>query len=36
MVQLVVSELVTNARIYAPGPCLLAPEISHGAVQAGV
>ncbi|MFG2357534.1 ATP-binding protein [Streptomyces sp. NPDC048521] len=33
MVQLVVSELVTNARKYAPGPCLLHLEISEGAVQ---
>ncbi|KQV98072.1 ATP-binding protein [Streptomyces sp. Root369] len=33
MVQLVVSELVTNARKYAPGPCLLDMEISEGAVQ---
>ncbi|MER7739618.1 ATP-binding protein [Streptomyces sp. NPDC096538] len=33
MVQLVVSELVTNARKYAPGPCLLDLEISEGAVQ---
>ncbi|MDX3716440.1 ATP-binding protein [Streptomyces europaeiscabiei] len=33
MVQLVVSELVTNARKYAPGPCLLDLEINDGAVQ---
>ncbi|MGQ3551267.1 ATP-binding protein [Streptomyces rochei] len=33
MVQLVVSELVTNARKYAPGPCLLRLEISEGSVQ---
>ncbi len=33
MVQLVVSELVTNARKYAPGPCLLDLEIVEGAVQ---
>ncbi|MBX4178394.1 ATP-binding protein [Streptomyces geysiriensis] len=33
MVQLVVSELVTNARKYAPGPCLLDLEINEGAVQ---
>lgn len=33
MVQLVVSELVTNARKYAPGPCLLELEINEGAVQ---
>ncbi|MFE6526236.1 ATP-binding protein [Streptomyces sp. NPDC057794] len=32
MVQLVVSELVTNARKYAPGPCLLTLEVSDGAV----
>jgi anti-sigma regulatory factor (Ser/Thr protein kinase) len=36
MVQLVVSELVTNARKYAPGPCLLNLEISEGAVQISV
>jgi anti-sigma regulatory factor (Ser/Thr protein kinase) len=36
MVQLVVSELVTNARKYAPGPCLLAHEISEGAVKISV
>ncbi|OII69615.1 MULTISPECIES: ATP-binding protein [unclassified Streptomyces] len=36
MVQLVVSELVTNARKYAPGPCLLDLEISEGAVQISV
>ncbi|MFD9190761.1 ATP-binding protein [Streptomyces phaeochromogenes] len=33
MVQLVVSELVTNAHKYAPGPCLLDLEISDAAVQ---
>ncbi|MFG2811531.1 ATP-binding protein [Streptomyces massasporeus] len=33
MVQLVVSELVTNARKYAPGPCLLDLEINEGAIQ---
>ncbi|MEU6807924.1 ATP-binding protein [Streptomyces sp. NPDC046831] len=32
MVQLVVSELVTNARKYAPGPCLLTLESNGGAV----
>lgn len=32
-VQLVVSELVTNARKYAPGPCLLDLEIIEDAVQ---
>ncbi|AZP22801.1 ATP-binding protein [Streptomyces aquilus] len=36
MVQLLVSELVTNARKYAPGPCLLDLEISEGAVQISV
>ncbi|MEU6389441.1 ATP-binding protein [Streptomyces sp. NPDC046939] len=36
MVQLVVSELVTNARKYAPGPCLLDLEISGGVVQISV
>jgi anti-sigma regulatory factor (Ser/Thr protein kinase) len=36
MVQLVVSELVTNARKYAPGPCLLTLEISDGAVEVTV
>ncbi|MEU7062068.1 ATP-binding protein [Streptomyces sp. NPDC046197] len=36
MVQLVVSELVTNARKYAPGPCLVDLEISEGAVQVNV
>ncbi|MET7552317.1 MULTISPECIES: ATP-binding protein [unclassified Streptomyces] len=30
MVQLVVSELVTNARKYAPGPCLLTLEVDGG------
>jgi hypothetical protein len=34
MVQLVVSELVTNAYKYAPGPCLVTLELSGGAVQA--
>lgn len=33
MVQLVVSELVTNARKYAPGPCLLTLELLDGAVE---
>ncbi len=33
MVQLVVSELVTNARKYASGPCRLDLEIIEGAVQ---
>ncbi|WP_190136575.1 ATP-binding protein [Streptomyces longispororuber] len=36
MVQLVVSELVTNARKYAPGPCLLTLEIVDGAVRISV
>ncbi|MFC8263303.1 ATP-binding protein [Streptomyces sp. NPDC057291] len=30
MMQLVVSELVTNARKYAPGPCLLTLEVDDG------
>ncbi|MEU2118069.1 ATP-binding protein [Streptomyces sp. NPDC016459] len=34
-VQLVVSELVTNARKYAPGPCLLTLEV-HGGGQVEV
>lgn len=35
--QLVVSELVTNARKYAPGPCLLLTlEVEEGAVQVSV
>ncbi|MFB7116291.1 ATP-binding protein [Streptomyces sp. NPDC056190] len=33
MVQLVVSELVTNARKYAPGPCTLTLEATGGAVD---
>ncbi|MFF6993095.1 ATP-binding protein [Streptomyces sp. NPDC010273] len=36
MIQLVVSELVTNARKYAPGPCLLTLEVSDGAVEVTV
>ncbi|MET7827093.1 ATP-binding protein [Streptomyces sp. NPDC005386] len=36
MVQLVVSELVTNAHKYAPGPCLMDLEISDGAVEISV
>ncbi|MEU6420347.1 ATP-binding protein [Streptomyces spiralis] len=32
-VQLAVSELVTNAYKYAPGPCLLDLEVSEGTVQ---
>ncbi|WP_456302325.1 ATP-binding protein [Streptomyces albogriseolus] len=30
------SELVTNARKYAPGPCLLNLEVEDGAVQVSV
>ncbi|GAA3068181.1 ATP-binding protein [Streptomyces glomeratus] len=33
MVQLVVSELVTNARKYAPGPCMLTLEATDGALD---
>ncbi|MEU3839286.1 ATP-binding protein [Streptomyces sp. NPDC028635] len=36
MVQLVVSELVTNARKYAPGPCLVTLELRQGAVEVTV
>lgn len=36
VVQLVVSELVTNAGKYAPGPCLLTLEIGDGAVEVTV
>ncbi|MFI6661118.1 ATP-binding protein [Streptomyces sp. NPDC050523] len=36
MVQLVVSELVTNARKYAPGPCLLTLQVKDGAVEISV
>ncbi|MFE7762488.1 ATP-binding protein [Streptomyces sp. NPDC057438] len=35
-VQLVVSELLTNACKYAPGPCLLDLEVSGGAVRVTV
>ncbi|MET7757986.1 ATP-binding protein [Streptomyces sp. NPDC005389] len=35
-VQLVVSELVTNARKYAPGPCLLTLELDGGSVRVTV
>ncbi|MFD8646098.1 ATP-binding protein [Streptomyces zaomyceticus] len=35
-VELVVSELVTNARKYAPGPCLLTLEIAGGALEVTV
>ncbi|MFJ8940413.1 ATP-binding protein [Streptomyces sp. NPDC102365] len=36
MVQLVVTELVTNARKYAPGPCLLSLEACEGGVAVSV
>ncbi|MET9800476.1 ATP-binding protein [Streptomyces sp. NPDC006368] len=36
MVQLVVSELVTNVCKYAPGPCLLDLEVSGGLVAVSV
>ncbi|WP_404199247.1 ATP-binding protein [Streptomyces tauricus] len=36
MVQLVVTELVTNARKYAPGPCLLTLEVTDGNVAVSV
>ncbi|WP_324609599.1 ATP-binding protein [Streptomyces sp. NRRL S-340] len=36
VVQLVVSELVTNARKYAPGPCLVTLEACGGAVEVTV
>ncbi|MFE9446343.1 ATP-binding protein [Streptomyces sp. NPDC006602] len=36
MVQLVVSELVTNARKFAPGPILLTLELREGAVEVSV
>ncbi|MFD6984326.1 ATP-binding protein [Streptomyces sp. NPDC059956] len=36
MVELVVSELVTNARKYAPGPCLLELEVRAGVVEISV
>ncbi|MGW7079976.1 ATP-binding protein [Streptomyces sp. NPDC054866] len=36
MVQLVVSELVTNVIRYAPGPCLLTLEVQGGAVEVTV
>ncbi|MFF5505624.1 ATP-binding protein [Streptomyces roseolus] len=35
-VELVVSELVTNARKHAPGPCLLTLEVVGGAVEVSV
>ncbi|MFF8415202.1 ATP-binding protein [Streptomyces omiyaensis] len=34
--ELVVSELVTNARKYAPGPCLLTLEVADDAVEVTV
>lgn len=34
--QLVVSELVTNARKHAPGPCLVDPELSGDSVGIAV
>lgn len=36
MGELVVSELVSNAYKYAPGPCLLDLEVSDGAVEISV
>jgi two-component sensor histidine kinase len=36
MAELVVSELVTNAHKYAPGPCLLDLEVSDGAVEISI
>lgn len=36
LVQLVVSELVTNVHRYAPGPCLLTLEVNEGAVEVTV
>ncbi|MFE6852496.1 ATP-binding protein [Streptomyces sp. NPDC057674] len=36
VVELVVSELVTNARKYAPDPCLLTLEIAGGTVEVAV
>ncbi|WP_432075408.1 ATP-binding protein [Streptomyces wuyuanensis] len=35
-VELVVSELVTNALKFAPGPCLLSLEYKYGAIQVSV
>ena len=35
-VELVVSELVTNAYKYAPGPCLVDLEVNEGAVEVSV
>ncbi|WSL21041.1 ATP-binding protein [Streptomyces sp. NBC_01283] len=36
MVELVVSELVTNARKYAPGPCLLSLEVQGDVIEVTV
>lgn len=36
MMQLVVSETVTNARTYAPGQCLLILEVNQGAAEVTV
>ncbi|MFE1030116.1 ATP-binding protein [Streptomyces sp. NPDC058818] len=36
LAELVVSELVTNAHKYAPGPCLLDLEINDGALEISV
>ncbi|MFI5865005.1 ATP-binding protein [Streptomyces sp. NPDC051546] len=36
LVELVVSELVTNSYKYAPGPCLLELEVSAGVVEISV
>ncbi|MFJ5999019.1 ATP-binding protein [Streptomyces sp. NPDC092370] len=36
LAELVVSELVTNAHKYAPGPCLLDVEVRDGAVEISV
>ncbi|RPK27489.1 hypothetical protein EES37_36845 [Streptomyces sp. ADI91-18] len=36
MVELVVSELVTNTRKYAPGPSLLALEVRDGCLDVAV
>ncbi|MER7620955.1 ATP-binding protein [Streptomyces sp. NPDC126503] len=35
-VQLVVSELVTNARKYAPGPCMVNLQVTGGAIEVTV
>ncbi|MER6418768.1 ATP-binding protein [Streptomyces sp. NPDC001137] len=36
LVELVVSELVTNAYKYAPGPCLLDLEVNDGVVEVSI